>query len=168
MRETIFDHALQLFGEKGFDGASMRELARRAGTTPSNVYNYFSSKEELLREVFATGTGQIRASLEAGGKAGDLTAYLAAVLRTIDEDPALWRMIHQLRMNEDVRNILDPDFASVLRDALGGLEAYTSEPWLLLAIVDGIAASRLLGVPQPSVEEITDTVTTCLESVHGR
>ena len=168
MREVIFEHALELFSEKGFAAASMRELARRANTTPSNVYNYFPSKEALLRQVFAKGTAQIRETLAAGGEGSDLRAYLTAVLRTVDEHPDLWRMIHQLRMNEDVQRILDPHFSEVLSDALRSLEAYTDEPWLLLAIVDGITATRLQEMPQPTVEDIAYIVPRCLEALDDR
>lgn len=168
MRDVIFARALELFSEKGFEGASMRELARRAGTTPSNVYNYFSSKEELLREVFRMGAEQIRASLEAAPGEGDLRAYLEAVLATVDDNRALWRMIHQLRLNDDVNEILDEDFPAILEMSLSGLEAYSSEPWLLLALVDGLVASRLQGVPHPPKEELVHTVTMCLEALDGR
>lgn len=161
----IFDRALDLFSEKGFEGASMRELARRAGTTPSNVYNYFPSKEELLREVFRTGAEQIRGSLDVASSDGDLPTYLMAVLHTVDENRALWKMIHQLRMNDDVTRLLEIDFRTILTEAIGGLEAYCSEPWLLLALVDGIVASRLQGVPHPSDVHLVQTVTTCLEAL---
>jgi len=165
MKDLIFDRALELFSEKGFEGASMRELARRVGTTPSNVYNYFPSKEELLREVFRTGAEQIRDSLEPGLEQRDLRGYLAAVLRTVDANQQLWKMIHQLRMNDDVCRILDPDFRQILTETLGDLERYSTEPWLLLAIVDGITASRLQGVPQPRTDALIHTVATCLEAL---
>lgn len=165
MREIIFDRALELFSERGFEGASMRELARRAGTTPSNVYNYFPSKDELLREVFHQGAAQIRESLDLRKTDGDLRTYLAGVIRTVDENPLLWRLIHQLRMNEHVNRILERDFQSILEDSLGDLETYCKEPWLLLAIVDGLVAGRLQRVPQPTNYDIAETVATCLEAL---
>jgi AcrR family transcriptional regulator len=169
MRDLLFQKALELFSEKGYAGTSMRELARRCGTTASNVYNYFPSKEELLREVFRVGTAQIHATLESGrgeGKA-DLALYLRQVLKTIDENPLLWKLIHQLRHNDDVRELLEPDFATLLESVLGDLALYCREPWLLLAIVDGLAAARLQGVSLPPVETLIETVVQCLETLHA-
>ncbi len=167
MRDLIFQRALELFSEKGYRGASMRELARRCGTTPSNVYNYFPSKEELLREVFRVGGDQIRETLAADetDSGTDRGRYLRRVLRTVTENHLLWRMIHQLRLNEEVSQVLESEFQTVLDDALGDLESYCSEPWLLLVIVDGLVASRLQGLPHPPDDKVVRTVVRCLEAL---
>ncbi len=47
----ILDAALTAFAELGFSGASMRTIAGRAGTSLSNLYNYFPSKDDLLVAV---------------------------------------------------------------------------------------------------------------------
>jgi AcrR family transcriptional regulator len=39
--------ALQLFGQRGYDSVSVREVARAAGVTTPNVYYYFGSKRGL-------------------------------------------------------------------------------------------------------------------------
>jgi AcrR family transcriptional regulator len=169
MKDVILRHALDLFAEKGFAGASMRALARRCGTTASNLYNYVPSKEALLREVFWMGAEQIRETLDAGRRDGrpDLAAYLAAVIRTVDGNRPLWRLIHRLRLDREVAAILDPDFRVVLEEAMEELEAYGPEPWLLLSLVDGITATRLQDVPMPPPDEMVATLTRCLEALHG-
>jgi len=47
-RERILDEALDLFVEKGFDNASLRELAERMGFTKAALYYHFPSKAEIL------------------------------------------------------------------------------------------------------------------------
>jgi AcrR family transcriptional regulator len=47
-RERIREAALELFREKGFDGATLREIAKRAGMGASSIYRHVQSKEELL------------------------------------------------------------------------------------------------------------------------
>lgn len=47
----ILDAAVTAFADLGFAGASMRTIAGRAGTSLSNLYNYFPSKEDLLVAV---------------------------------------------------------------------------------------------------------------------
>jgi len=44
--------ALDLFDERGVRGASMRELARRAGVDVRSAYYHFESKRDLLRSLF--------------------------------------------------------------------------------------------------------------------
>lgn len=44
-RVRIIDAALRVFGEKGYDGASTREIAREAGVNPPALQYYFDGKE---------------------------------------------------------------------------------------------------------------------------
>src|SRR4051812_34906156 len=38
--------------EAGYDGLTVRSVARRAGVAPATAYTYFSSKDHLVAEVF--------------------------------------------------------------------------------------------------------------------
>jgi AcrR family transcriptional regulator len=42
------DAALRVFAEKGFAGASIRDIAKEVGVTEGLLYHYFESKEQLL------------------------------------------------------------------------------------------------------------------------
>jgi AcrR family transcriptional regulator len=50
-RQAIVDIAAELFGEMGFERASMSEICRRVGGSKATIYNYFPSKEVLFFEV---------------------------------------------------------------------------------------------------------------------
>lgn len=50
-RDRLVDAAAAVFSEKGFDGAGVQEIARRAGLTTGAIYSRFSGKAELLREA---------------------------------------------------------------------------------------------------------------------
>jgi TetR/AcrR family transcriptional regulator, cholesterol catabolism regulator len=45
---AILKHATEVFYEKGYQGASMRDLSRATHTSLSGLYYYFKSKERLL------------------------------------------------------------------------------------------------------------------------
>lgn len=47
-RARIREAARSLFRERGFDGATLRAIAERAGMGASSIYRHFQSKEELL------------------------------------------------------------------------------------------------------------------------
>ena len=44
----VLDHATEVFCEKGYEGASMRDLSRASGMSLAGLYHYFGSKERLL------------------------------------------------------------------------------------------------------------------------
>ena len=64
-RETVVDAALEVLAAKGFHGASTREIAKAAGTSLSNLYNYFGSKSEILEVVLEDTARTLADSLEA-------------------------------------------------------------------------------------------------------
>ena len=65
-REELIDAALAVFGAKGIDGASIKDIAVAASVTPGLLYHYFDSKEDLVAAV-----------LEERGFIGQLRGLLA-------------------------------------------------------------------------------------------
>ncbi|HJM50254.1 MAG TPA: TetR/AcrR family transcriptional regulator [Alphaproteobacteria bacterium] len=47
-RDEILEAAREVFAERGYQKASMREIARRAGITQAALYYHFENKEDLL------------------------------------------------------------------------------------------------------------------------
>lgn len=52
LREQILDAAEVLFAEQGYAGASLRHVAQAVDATTALITYYFSTKENLFREVF--------------------------------------------------------------------------------------------------------------------
>ncbi|HEY3882413.1 MAG TPA: TetR/AcrR family transcriptional regulator [Trebonia sp.] len=47
--EAVLAAAVEVFNERGYDGASMEDLSKRLGIAKSAIYHHVSGKEELLR-----------------------------------------------------------------------------------------------------------------------
>jgi TetR/AcrR family transcriptional regulator, cholesterol catabolism regulator len=64
----ILRHATEVFCEKGYEGASMRDLSRASGISLAGLYHYFGSKERLLyliqKHTFSTIVEKLKARLE--------------------------------------------------------------------------------------------------------
>ena len=64
----IITHATDVFCEKGYEGASMRDLSRASGMSLAGLYYYFESKERLLfliqRHTFSTIVRRLKGRLE--------------------------------------------------------------------------------------------------------
>ncbi len=65
----ILDYATQVFADKGYEGASMRDLSRLSGISLAGLYYYFESKEKLLyfiqQHTFTTIIDRLRERLAA-------------------------------------------------------------------------------------------------------
>lgn len=66
--QAIFTAAKKIFAERGYDGLSMRNLAKEVGISLSVIYHHYSDKDVLLEEVFRltnSNLGQQRKRLKA-------------------------------------------------------------------------------------------------------
>lgn len=52
-RDAIYSAAFKLFREKGYDKVSFNGIAAEAGFTKSNLYRYFSSKDDIFLSIFS-------------------------------------------------------------------------------------------------------------------
>jgi len=64
----VLDHATEVFCEKGYEGASMRDLSRASGMSLAGLYHYFGSKERLLyliqKHTFTTILEKLKTRLD--------------------------------------------------------------------------------------------------------
>ncbi|MDP1736618.1 MAG: TetR/AcrR family transcriptional regulator [Caulobacter sp.] len=64
-RERLIAAAERLFGERGPDGVTMRQLAAELGVSPMTPYRYFKDKDAILAAVRASGFDRFASALEA-------------------------------------------------------------------------------------------------------
>jgi AcrR family transcriptional regulator len=51
-KQRILEEAIELISQKGYNGVSIRELARSVGIKESSIYNHYGSKDEILTSIF--------------------------------------------------------------------------------------------------------------------
>ena len=64
-QQRILDAALEVFSEAGYDRCSIDPIAKRAGCSRAAFYQYFSSKEDVFRQLTGLVARQLDASTEA-------------------------------------------------------------------------------------------------------
>jgi AcrR family transcriptional regulator len=76
----LVEAAAEVFSERGYDGAGVHEIARRAGLTTGAIYSRFSGKAELLAEAIRAESGtQLDQLLSAGDRTPDAARLIAKV-----------------------------------------------------------------------------------------
>jgi AcrR family transcriptional regulator len=105
--EMILRHAATVFRAKGFDRASMRDIARETGVSLAGLYYYFSSKEELLyliqRHAFETVLASSRSELKSFDDPEErLRAFIRVHLQFFLDHPNEMKVLtHEVRPLED-------------------------------------------------------------------
>src|ERR1700754_3460148 len=101
-KEQIVKAALKLFAKQGYGSASVRQIAKAAKVSPSLMYNYFNSKEEVLKEIVQRGFEDIKASLESYKEnlaiETALEKHIVATFDFIQKNSEFWRLLHTIRL----------------------------------------------------------------------
>ena len=63
-RQQILEAALDIFADQGFEGATTKQIAARAGVTSGLIYFYFPNKEELFCAAFEHNARVMLSSLQ--------------------------------------------------------------------------------------------------------
>lgn len=93
--EAILAAAHAVFAERGFDGAKMVEIARRARVAEGTLYLYFKNKNALLEGVIAAFYARLTAGAERGveGYADTFERLEFLARHHLDECLAEWRLL---------------------------------------------------------------------------
>ena len=109
--------AALVFAERGYDGAGVQEIARRAGLTTGAIYSRFSGKAELLAEAirtFARGEfDELFAQHAFEGRVTDVLQTVGSHLVTRPSHP-----MRAILLEAFVAARRDPEVAAVLREHL--------------------------------------------------
>ncbi|WP_284984475.1 TetR/AcrR family transcriptional regulator [Arthrobacter sp. efr-133-TYG-118] len=79
MRVGIIEAATSVFSESGFRGATMKDVAERAGISQRGLVHHFKSKDELLLEVLEYRDRKTALLLPLEGKGGEIKGLLQVV-----------------------------------------------------------------------------------------
>jgi AcrR family transcriptional regulator len=79
-RSAVVDAAWAVVAEAGLAGLSMRDLAKRAGTTTPTLYAYFDSKNAIYDAMFGQAAQQFAAHMTADYQGRGTTEVVAEAL----------------------------------------------------------------------------------------
>jgi AcrR family transcriptional regulator len=145
-RAAILAAARVEFSQRGYEGATIRRIARAAGVDAALVHHYFGTKDELLQAALQPADEDRLTQLLAGAREGLGERLLRSILTEWDAEVGtgtrtLIALVRSASTNEDAARLLRTSFAS------GGIlqlveRLAVSQPILRAALV----VSELIGV----------------------
>jgi AcrR family transcriptional regulator len=171
-KKALYEAALDLFYEKGFDTTSVGEICARAGLTKGALYHYFASKDDLLWACMVHALQQILPDLRTITEkrlsaAETLREFIASSARTMKfHRREITVFLAQWRRSENVpAEIVESrdEYQSMLIEMIkvginaGEIRAVGSPRTIAFAL-DGLASHPQLWWGADSTDEVEDTV----------
>ncbi len=157
-REQLIEVGRTLFAERGYEAASVEEIAGRANVSKPVVYEHFGGKEGLYAVIvdreMSTLLGMITASLDLNRSRIRVERVALALLTYIEDRTDGFRILvrdspaaaedgkYSSLLNEAIGRVghmlagdfsrrgLDPEFAPMYAQALVGMVSMTAQWWL--------------------------------------
>ena len=111
-REAILEAATAVFAERGYNGASVDDVAGAAGISKALIYEHFPSKKDLHASLVERETTELFARLEANATSGKdgaerMRGGVEAFLGFVEERRTAWRMLFRDAADAEVAEVLD-------------------------------------------------------------
>lgn len=144
-RLAILDAARDVFGEMGFETATVRDIVRRSGLSVGAFYNYYRSKDEVFDALADDGARRFKPILQAqSAKATDFESYLrAAVTAYFDFVAAEHRAwpVHAAEGEQTPRARASPEILAVFEEVRAVFASIMGRDLSAKVDIDFLAAS---------------------------
>ena len=155
-KQKLLDAAAELFVTRGYFATTIEQITAHAGVSKGLVYNYFSSKEELLKALLAQGTERMAAVASSQARPRTLDEALAdfvdAYFNFLNHEREFLKMQLNMLLTPELESVVaEPQRqrAELLLASMCELlrRSAVAEPLkkarILLALFDGIALHHL-------------------------
>ena len=106
-RNLIMDTALEHFAKEGYHATTINQIAQKAGISKGLMYNYFRSKETLLKAIIERSIKEIYKEFDVN-RDGYLSEeefefFIRRISVILRERRSFWKLFFQILMQSDVR-----------------------------------------------------------------
>lgn len=170
-RTLILQAALELFADEGFHNTSISKIAKSAGISKGLMYNYFESKEALLKEIVISGFSDLTGTFDPNHDGilttEELEYFINETFETLKSNTKYWKLYFAIMMQPSVLKMFEDDFAKIIRSIFKMLEEYFRrkdyknpelESKLFGAILDGLAFHYVTDPSNFPLEEVKKTL----------
>ena len=131
-RQAILDAAREVFGELGYETATVRDIIRRTGLAAGTFYNYYRSKEEVFAALADDGARRFSPVLKGlRGRSGNLGDFvrdaIVAYFEFMADEHGSWTARRPAGEPQPHVHGETPEMAAVFREVKDAIENAIAE-----------------------------------------
>lgn len=159
-RTLIMKVALELFAEEGYHSGSISKIAQRAGISKGLLYNYFDSKEDLIKKIIEDGLDQISIMLDPNSDGvitrDEMERFLETMFSMMKQNSKFWALYYSLMLQAPVLDLVRPKLEKILQIYIEMLTRYfqslghedpLTDAYIFGSLMDGIGLN-FIGNPE--------------------
>ena len=164
------DAALHLFANEGYVHCTISNLAEHAGISKGLMYNYFSSKQELLEAIIQQGLNELLNLFDPNRDgiltSGEFVEFIRKLFSIMRDNKEFWVLYVSILMQPGVKEHLNErsipgyrEFIRILMDYLSrkGFEDPELEALTLSAMIEGLGVLMVYAHPVMDIpDELLD------------
>ena len=166
-KKLILDTALELFATEGFHTTPISRIASVAGISKGLLYNYFDSKEDLIKTIIFNGLDNLTLFIDPNHDGvltqDELRYFLEEFSNVMKRDRHFWTLYFNLFLQPRVLKLVEKRLSVIIHDYMRMLSSFFAsnnyddpeiEALLLGAILDGIGFHFMLDPEKFPIDKI--------------
>lgn len=167
--ELIEEAAMKCFAEKGFHNTSIGYIAQVAGISTGLTYNYFSSKEKLLKSIYLKGIQKVFAPLNESTALTkeSFRNFIAHIFNEIETNVPFWKLYFNVISQPEILNQFQEYMIETVTPVINTIVQYFNsvglpdpeiEAQLLFSTLDGVCLNYLINDKRYPLEQIKQKI----------
>ena len=165
-KALIMETALELFANEGYHNASINDIAKKAGISKGLIYNYFDSKEELIKTIIFKSFDEFIQFIDPN-RDGILTKeeirlFIEKSFTILQENLHFWKLYFATLMQPEVYRLVEEKIWEIASPFMKMMENFfqsqgykdpVAETRFLAALLDGVQLHLILDPEHYPLEE---------------
>lgn len=167
--EMIENTAMKCFAEKGFHNTSISTIAKKAGISTGLTYNYFSSKEELLKSIYLKGIQKVYAPLKENNilTKHAFIDFIEHIFKEMENNTSFWRLYFIVISQPETLNQFQEYMMEAATPIITATVQYFNsqnlpnpevEAMFLFSTIDGVCINYLINNKKYPLEQIKQKI----------
>jgi len=170
-RSRILQAALELFGHEGYYSSSISKIARKADISKGLVYNYFDSKEAIVREILNSGIEQMLEIFDVNHdgvlESSEIEYFLNEMFSHLKEHREFWKLYFSISLQPEIYPLVKEKIDQLSEPIMNMVIQYFSEvgfsnpqteAMIFGALLDGIGFHFIMDPDNYPLEEVKSSL----------
>lgn len=166
-KKEILDTALELFSNEGFYATSISKIATKASISKGLLYNYFDSKEDLIKTIIFNGIDRLTRFVDPNQDGlltrQELRYFIEEMFSALRKEPYYWKLYFSLFIQPHVLALVEKRLGVMVHTYLMILSEYftrtgsedpETEAIFFGALLDGISFQFMVDPEKFPLEKV--------------